>query len=643
MKKIFVSITLLFTIFFAIGQVTTHEVQPKETVYGITHQYDITEAQLIQANPFLKERGLQIGDILQIPGQATNILPEHNVQDHEDDQFYYRVIQPKQTLYSLSKDYDVEQETIKSLNPFIAEKGLQINDVVRIPKKNNPASGQTSVQIVVPKDMHMVKSGETVYSIAQQYNLEMADIYAANRDLQTEGLKVGALLKIPNKQTVSVPVGSNENPKQEKYYEHKVEKEETVFSILRKYDISLEELLAQNPELQNGLQAGMILRIPLQKGAKLESEPKLVETNTDNFKDNEINLVWMMPFFLDTPNSNKGERQVAQDFYMGAQLALDRLIKSGKNINVKLIDVQGNTDAIDAFLDSPEINQTDAIIGPFFQQMVEHVGQKLANTEIQIFSPLISSESLEGYKNVYMTTPRDEYAADLIIEEISKAYNGKQEIKILTTSKEENIANYILSGLKDRFGDAKIIITKNPNDLKLVEHKTIKTIEGGEETKEVEEITYEPILAVLASENNSVGSQFVDVITEQNADNIDGFSVYFVPALDVFDTGNIKNINALKEIGFTYAAIRLVNTFGNNEKEILADFKDKYCTVPTKYMSIGYDVVYDVVDRMDKSGKISDFDAKRAETRLSSKFGYDKVANGQAKINRELRIIRLNK
>ena len=98
----------------------------------------------------------------------------------------------------------------------------------------------------------------------------------------------------------------------------------------------------------------------------------------------------------------------------------------------------------------------------------------------------------------------------------------------------------------------------------------------------------------------------------------------------------------MKEVGFTYTATRLVNTFGNSEKVILQNFRDKYCTLPTKYMSLGYDVVYDVVDRMDKSGKISDFDAKRSETRLSSKIGYDKVENGNAKINRELRIIRLN-
>ena len=633
MKKIFVSIALVFAV-FAYSQVKTHTVQPKETVYGISQQYGISQDELVAANPFLNQRGLQIGDVLNIPGQQaeeTAGLPEIDVQDSEDNEFYYRVIKPKETLYSLAKQYDVSQETIKSLNPFIEEKGLQIKDVVRIPKKN--ISSETPEEVVVPEGMHMVASGETVYSIAQKYNLEMADLYAANRELQTEGLKKGSFIHIPSKKTVSIPVG-------ESHFEHQVEKEETIFSILRKYDVKLAELIAANPQLENGLQQGMTLKIPMAQGAVIEEAPVYVETNTDNFRDNEINVVWMMPFFLDNPNSHKGERQVAQDFYMGGQLALDRLIKSGKNVNVQIVDVQGDKENLDEFLSSPEIQKTDAIIGPFFQEMVAYVAQKLEKTEIPIFSPLINSPSLDAYKNVYLATPRDEYAADLLLEDMAKAYNGKQEVKILTTAKEEKIANYIRDAFLARFANANITITKNPGDLNLVENKSTTTNAEGEE---VETITYEPILAVLASDNNQLGAQFVSTITKQDAASIDGFSVYFVPALDVFDTGNVKNINALKEIGFTYTATRLVNTFGANEKEIMKDFDTKYCTVPNKYMASGYDVVYDVFDRMDRSGKISGFDAKRAETRLSSKFGYDKTDNGEAKINKELRVIRLNK
>lgn len=659
MKKIFVS-AALFLAFNAFAQVKTHEVQPKETVYGISRKYNITQEELKQANPFLNERGLNIGDVLNIPGQIveSHEIPVQEIEDHEDNDFYYHVILPKETLYSLAKKYNTSQETIKSLNPFIDERGLNINDVVRFPKTKTNAQnvtvtvtdGSTTEQVVeepiktkdtpletnVPEGMHLVKKGETVYSIAKQYDLKIADIYAYNRNVQSEGLKVGAMLQIPEKKKIVIPEGKP-------YFEHKVEAKETIYSLLRKYEVSLDGLLAENPELQNGLQEGMTLRIPLAKGANIETEPRLVASNSAHFADEEINIVWMMPFFLDTPNSHKGERKVAQDFYMGAQVALDRLMSEGKNINIEIVDVQGDKKNLDTFLDSDKFHKADAIVGPFFKENIVHVAQKLENTNIPVFSPLTSSDDLNIYKNVYMTTPKDEYAADIIVEEMAKAYNGTQEVKILTTSRDKNIAEYVQAKFLERFGDARVTLTKNHNDLKLVEHKTVTTIGEGEEAQEVEEITYDPILAVLATENNKVGKQFVNTIKEQNASSMNGFSVFFVPALDVFSTSNVENINALKEIGFTYTATRMVNTFGKNEKAIMKDFKDKYCSVPSKYMAIGYDVVYDVVDRMDKNGKISAMDAKRSATRLSSKIGYDTTDNGSAKINKELRVIRLKK
>ena len=634
MKKLFVSICLILS-FSAFAQVITHTVEAQETVYGISTLYGITQQELKDANPFLNERMLQIGDVLTIPGQVapeSSTLPQDQIADYEDKDYYYRVIQPKETLYSLSTKYDVTQEIIKNLNPFIETRGLQVNDVVRIPKKQ-VSNDQTEEEIQVPDGMHLVLAGETVFTISQNYNLEMADIYAANRNLQTEGLKAGELIRIPEKKSVSIPEG-------ESYFEHNVVKDETVFSLLRRYEIGLEELIELNPELENGLQRGMVLRIPLQQSAILEEAPVFITTTGRNFSDNEINIAMLMPFYMDTPNSNQGERSVAQDFYMGGQIALEQLIKTGIKVNVEVIDIHRDRQALDAFLESPEFDKVDAIIGPFFEDMIAHTALKLENTDVPVFSPLINSKSLEAYKNLYLTTPRNEFAADLIVEEVAKAYNGKQEIMILTNADNENIATYTQNKILERFKNAEIIITKNPNDLKLkVESRNATTDDEG---KEVENIVYKPRIVILAADNNSLGNQFVNIITEQDPNAITGFSLFFVPAMDVFDSGNSKNINALKNMGFTYTASRMVNSFGDTEKQIIANFQDAYCTLPTRYMSIGYDLVYDVIERMDRSGKISEFDARRSETRLSSKFGYQKIGDSQAKMNTEFRIIRLN-
>lgn len=630
MKKIVVPISFLLAS-LAFGQVRQHTVQPKETIYRLSKEYGVTQEELKKANPFLYERVLQIGDVLTIPGQVaqeSQDLETPQIENYEDDDFFYRTTLPKETLYGLSKEYNIDQNVIISLNPYIKERGLQIGDVVRLPKPKNQA---TQKKQATADGMYEVKAGDTVYSIAKAHRLDVADIYAANKDVQVDGLKVGSYIRIPEKKTVTI---------EKDWFQHQVQKDETIFGLMRKYSVTLDELLKHNPELSGGLRAGMTLNVPMEKGAQLEEVSVVDATETpkekaptkssDASKDNEINIAWFMPFYLDQPNAHKGERKVAQEFYMGAQVALDELVKKGRKVNVKVVDTQNNIDKLNQFLNSPEVKKYDAIVGPFYQNLLEHTAEKLQRQNIAIFSPIVNTGKLENYENLYLAEPRDEYAADIIAEEIGGSYTG-QTIKILTTQQEKGIANYLAEQLRKKYKNPPIEIVYNAEDLALKESPN-----STPDNKK-----YIPEIAVLASENENLGRKFVDVITEQNPNDINGYSVYFVLALDVFSKKNVPTINKLKNIGFTYTAKRMINGFGDSEKQILAQFEDKYCQKPTKYMALGYDIVYDVIDRMDESGNISNFDMKRNETRLSGKIGYQKADTGQAKVNKQIRIIRL--
>lgn len=633
MKKFLLSCSLLFTS-LAFAQVVKHNVQPKETVYGISKQYGITQQALKNANPFLKNRELQVGDVLSIPssGKTPNLnVTTPEASDYEDDNFFYKVVQPKETVYRLAKNYNTTQETLKSLNSFIEERGLQVGDVVRIPKKTNQKMENSEP---TAEGMYEVRKGDTVSSIARANGITPADIYAANKGVQTKGLREGAFIKIPKTSSVTI---------EREWFKHKVKKNETIFALLRKYDISLEELLKNNPALANGLVEGMIISVPMQKGAKIE-QPSLENVaqaspnNTEASKDQEINIAWILPFYLDNPKAYKGERKIAQEFYMGGQIALDELIKQGKKINVKVIDSKSDQRLLSQFIDSPEINKYDAIIGPFYQDMVKYTSEKLANRGIPVFSPIVNSEKLEKYPNLYLASPRDEHAADILVEDIVNKHKN-QIIKILTTVAEREKAVYLSNEITKRIKNAPISIVYNPDDLALLEQrKTVQASDGSV----TEEIIYKPEIAVLASENSILGDRFVEVITQQPSEYISGFSLYFTQAMDIFDARNRKNIEALKKIGFEFTTNRMINIFGTHEKKILRAFEDRYCQKPTKYMAMGYDIVYDVVDRMNESGYISESSAQKSETRLSAKFGYQSADNGQAKVNKEVRVIKLN-
>jgi LysM repeat protein len=93
------------------AQQKTHTVQAKETVYGISKQYGISQSELYKANPKIEQNGIHPGDLLVIPGKVDTITEEimkdaSKVSDtFTDDNFIYVTIQPKETLYNLSKKY----------------------------------------------------------------------------------------------------------------------------------------------------------------------------------------------------------------------------------------------------------------------------------------------------------------------------------------------------------------------------------------------------------------------------------------------------------------------------------------------------------------------------------------------------------
>lgn len=121
------------------------------------------------------------------------------------------------------------------------------------------------------KIKHIVVNGESVYSIAKKYNVTEAEIFELNP--KAKGLlQLDMVLFVPknskkkteDKKTKSVPKGPA----------HKVESGESLYTIARKYDTSIEKLREANPQLDSdNLQLGEMLALP--KGAKKQAEEKL--------------------------------------------------------------------------------------------------------------------------------------------------------------------------------------------------------------------------------------------------------------------------------------------------------------------------------------------------------------------------------
>lgn len=599
------------------AQQRTHTVKAKETVYGISRQYGISQEELYKANPKIEKNGIHPGDLIIIPSENTTsvntndnkVVTDNSItkSNSEDDNYIYITIAPKETVYNIVKKYKVSEETLKSLNPQIGQKGLEVGDVVRIPKNNsNPA-------ISIPQGSHLIKKGETLYSLSKDLKVSVDDLYAENPDLQ-KGVREGMVITIPKK-SGSVVIEDNS-------INYTVQNGDSAYSILEKYNTTLDDLLRLNPDLINGLKAGMVLKIPLQKNAKIVkygTSGKLKRAN-----DNEINIAIMLPF--DVVKNPQLKNSQAMQFFIGSKLALTRLAKTGKNVNVKVIDTKnGNLQDI---LASNDFSKTDAVIGPLNTSDVTEVSNFFSNSGIMVISPYANEDSLNSFNDLIISNPKDEVVADQIIEEIGKNFAGEQ-IYLLTDRDDQELANYTKKELEKNL-KANVLIVDNVS--KIVQpHDSV----NGENY-------FTPIITVLVGDNDNLGKQYLEKLKTFDKDNIKAYGIKSVSVYDVYSPENAKNIDSFRDFGFVYSTARLINTRDQEVQNVLKDFNEIYCEFPTRYEQLGYDVTYDIVNRMNNKGDITN-NISSESIGLASKFSYKKINGGKTYRNDTSRIVRLPK
>lgn len=197
-----------------VQETKTEETKPKET-----HKPQPVKAESVKES----------NDAVTVNSSATSSQPKKQevkkiVITETQTDINHKVI-AKETLYSLSRDFNVSVDEIKAANPELANKGLQIGQIVKIPK------------------------GKTV-------NVQ---------ESTSEGASVTSNDKPVVEKPVSIPSTESKNNNSTAVTEtitHKVEPKETLYSLSRKYNVPVEEIKSQNEALlKKGLQIGQILTI----------------------------------------------------------------------------------------------------------------------------------------------------------------------------------------------------------------------------------------------------------------------------------------------------------------------------------------------------------------------------------------------
>ena len=588
-----------------------HIVRKGETLYSISKAYNVSQVEIAMENPDIY-LGLQVDQALKIP--IKDIDPE---EFETDDKYIYHVVKRKETLFSLTRKYEVSIEDIIAANPEV-EQGLKANQVVLIPKQKIKSIGDKSPEESERFIYHEVKPREGFYSISKKYNVTEQTIRRFNEDLVQDGIKLGTILKIPR------------NPS------------DTL-------------LISDKPE--------MATAETLSQSANGYSFPQVVcDTFTYNRWRDVFNVSLLLPFTQETTsditeeldengepinerkettNSNRVSQQSSYflDFYQGVLIALDSLKKQGLSVNLNVYNTAKSVANVEELIQSDALKNSNLIIGPAYPECLQPISKYSAENRIALISPL-SPNSFLLNQNPYIFQVNPSFTTQLeeFIGQVD--FCTGQNIVVIHENDSTNVAmlNSFKSLIADRIADC-----TSPDFI----HFKEVTYKAGSPAPEIQErISHSLSLSrsnlVLVPSNNEA---FVSDLLA----NLHTLSTIYKYPIEVYGYPRWQKFRNIQPDYYYQLEITLFNPFfidykKTNVKKFVASYRDAFRSEPTQFAFQGYDVTLYFLSAMKKYGVdfmycINNHNADL----LQSEFSFTKNDAMSGYENRGVRLIKYTK
>ena len=193
----------------------------------------------------------------------------------------YYIVKKGDTLYSIARDNNLSVSELKKLNNLTSNT-LSIGQRLKI-KSDTTISPIEPTQPTDTSNIYTVKSGDSLYSIARKYNVTVNDLINYN-NLKSNVLSIGQQIRIPSSTTNAGETSSNI---------YTVKSGDSLYSIARKYNVTVNDLMKYNNLTSNLLSIGQQIRIPtsgtsntytVKSGDSLYSIAKKYNTTVDRLK-----------------------------------------------------------------------------------------------------------------------------------------------------------------------------------------------------------------------------------------------------------------------------------------------------------------------------------------------------------------------
>jgi LysM repeat protein len=514
--------------------------------------------------------------------------------------YFIHYVKKGETLYSLSKAYEVTVQQIVDNNPLLAD-GLKDGQNIKIPAEGQstppatspkkPASTPVNVTHVAPGNekpaktvpaeapkaeprpaYHLVRKGETLWSIATKYETSEAVLKQLNPDaFLHEKLMVGALLQLPDK------------PEAEKDANHTTGTTPPADSTLPAFP---REDLPDSTRLHSYLEmpaTGQAL--PGEQASRVIKAALLLPLVAPNpFQDNpEMDSTSAME--LSATRLKNMENFYA--FYEGALLAMEELKEEGLLLQLSVHNSYEEKNVNELILHD-KLLENDIIIGPVYANTLKPVAHFAKEQQIKIVSPLDpNAETLTKDNPYFFQVSPPVYCRQKKLVNDILTHKTANIVMIYEDGKRDSV---LVHNFKELFGE-------HLEDVTLFSHH----IAFGTMRDSLPGLLSEdkPNVVLVASNNEALVSDAAANLYLLTFRNQYDIVLYGTERWRSFETIDLKYFHTLN--------LRLVVPFYiDYEKEAVMNFTEKFYerfhTNPSQYAFQGYDTFYYFLQAMMRFG-----------------------------------------
>lgn len=565
-----------------------HSVRKRETLYGIAKRYNVTEEEIKKYNPALYSAQLGKKMEIKIP-KYKKIAEKNNAIDADAYEKY--TVAAKETRWSIAHKYGITIDSMLVLNPALAKNSNNLPEGYELlmPKRAGSTVDNQKTQLYTS---YTVPAQMNFYRLEKEFGVKSDEIVRLNPEItERGGLKEGMVIRIPETKMDAGDITTDN------FIFYEVKPKQNEFRLTRKFGMSWKELIALNPDLKDGLKAGMVLKLPKDQVGNFEVRNALVLDKVNLLDSvnvqNRPKVMFLFPFRMDKLNfqdkeamvwtiQNRNSLKYSLGLYSGALVALDSIASLGVSIDVKTFDNQLSLDKTKEILVKETIADYDAIFGPLDIKSLKEVAVRAANHNVPVVAPVMADSDI-SLKNVFYSYTKDDVLKKHLIDYVKKIHSGE---KIIIIADDNSKASGAL--LAERFPAATVVkVREEEKNIGINRDKLASLLSNTRENWVFVESENFKLISSVVSILNSFNNAALHPETSKEKIRLRMFTTDHNSAFE----NDVISFTHLSNLRFTYPSVN--REISNNS--FVSRYRKKFGEDPDKYAVRGFDLTYDVL------------------------------------------------